>query len=172
MPIYFYSPLQTHVIRKRMTDLNPTIGFVFSSKSLRVTESSTSNPSTSTTTTTANTETDPTSQTIPETEEEKETLKMGILAEIISASYQNNENEILDFSSLVENAGGIILKIKGRDRFRILNVSKDITGCYIGKVRILPEYVLDTNPLLKSTSRKNTSHFYESYLFKGNIFLS
>jgi hypothetical protein len=36
MPIYFYSPLQTQVIRKRMTDLNPTIGFVLSSKSLKV----------------------------------------------------------------------------------------------------------------------------------------
>jgi hypothetical protein len=36
MPIYFYSPLQTMVIRKRMTDRNPTVGFVLSSKSLKV----------------------------------------------------------------------------------------------------------------------------------------
>jgi hypothetical protein len=36
MPIYFYSPLQTQVIRKRMTDLNPTVGFVLTEKSLKV----------------------------------------------------------------------------------------------------------------------------------------
>ena len=160
MPIYFYSPLQTQIIRKRMNDMNPTIGFVFSSKALKVTHSNQNNVLSQ-----SNLE-----QSSPQAEmidEDKEDLKIGILAEIISASHQNDENEIGDFSSMVDSAGGVILKVKGRDRFRILNVSKDITGCFIGTVRILPEYVLDTNPLMTSAPRNNTSSLLESYLYKN-----
>ncbi len=161
MPVYFYSPIQTRVIRKRVADKNPTIGFVLSSKALRIsaagqqqqqqTHSSNEEEEQDTQNSTAN--------------EDSESLKLGILAEIISASYQNNENEIIDFSTLVENAGGIIVKIKGRERFKILNIHKDITGCFIGRVKILPEYVLEQNPLLYTTrSTRNITHFYESYL--------
>lgn len=88
MPIYFYAPTHIQVVRKRMSEQNPTIGFVLSPKSLRETNE----------TNRLNDANDP---------------KLGILAEIMSVSRHNEENEIFDFSSLIEGTGGIILKIKG-----------------------------------------------------------
>jgi cereblon len=143
MPIYFYAPNHIQVVRKRMREQNPTIGIVLSPKSLRdttnVTEAATAN---------ATTIDDP---------------KLGILAEILSVSYHNEDVEIVDFSSLIEGSGGIILKIKGRERFHINSIRKDLTGCYIANVRILPEYTLETNPLVKSAIA-HTSFRYETYL--------
>lgn len=124
MPIYFYSSIQIQVIRRRLGENKPTIGFTLCPMSLRIL-------------------TDQNSDTeIFESDESKEDARMGILAEILSASYQNENNEITDFSSLIESAGGLILKVKGKERFRILSIRKDITGSVIGTVKILPEYCL------------------------------
>lgn len=146
MPIYFYSPIQIQVIRKRLNEKNPTIGFSYCPKLIRQ-----SRPSQ-----------DPINfNTFPEES------RLGIVAEIISASYHNENNELADFSSLIESAGGLILKVKGKDRFEIINIKKDITGIAIGTVKILPEYVLSTNPLNRH-SPKNIEYIFDSFLHKSD----
>lgn len=162
MPIYFYSPMQTQVIRKRMNDQNPTVGFVFSIKSLKLSENSENRSSAD--------PLDPLDQH----------LRLGIIGEILSTTYEasagrnsdedEDEENPTDFSALVESTGGIIVKIKGGDRFHIISVAKDITGCYLGTVRILPECVLDRNPLtqspsvrVSSSSNNNRLAVYDAY---------
>lgn len=97
---------------------------------------------------------------------EQEDSKLGIIAEIISVSNQNEDRQILDFGrSILDSGTGIIMKIKGRERFRIVNLRRDITGCFVATVRILPEFVLDENPLCKQAMR-NTMHHFDSFLHK------
>ncbi|RNA36227.1 cereblon isoform X1 [Brachionus plicatilis] len=143
MPIYFYSPIQIQVIRKRLDEKNPTIGFCYNPKLLKLNRRSQEPVDFS---------------TLPEES------KLGIVAEIISASYHNENSEIADFSSLIESAGGVVLKVKGNERFEI----KDITGIAIGTVKILPEYVLSTNPLNRH-SPKNLNFIFDSFLHKSDL---
>ncbi|CAF0850694.1 unnamed protein product [Brachionus calyciflorus] len=143
MPIYFYNPIQIQVIRRRLNENNPTIGFPYNPKIIRQNRLETN------------------------LSELSEDLKLGILAEVISASYHNENNEITDFSSLIESAGGLILKVKGRERFQILKLNKDITGTVTGTVKILPEYVLDQNPLSRKC-HKNLNHIYDCYFHKNS----
>lgn len=77
----------------------------------------------------------------------------------------NLEESALPINPLIENGTGIILKIKGRERFRIERLRRDVTGCFVATVRILPEYVLDNNPLLKQAMH-NTQHHLAAFLRK------
>jgi cereblon len=131
MPVYFYSPLQIQIIRKRMTQANPTIGFVLNSSFFRLSEESLTNPLVS------------------------DSLKLGIVAEIMSASYDTPENP----QSMLTGVDGLIIKVKGRDRFRVLSTRRDITGCVIAKVRILPEYVMSSNPLMQCKNELDVSRY-------------
>lgn len=57
---------------------------------------------------------------------------------------------------------GLLLKVRGRERFRILKIRRDITGCAIADIKIMPEYVLQSNPLKKSAPR-NTEFVFDNY---------
>jgi hypothetical protein len=87
---------------------------------------------------------------------------MGILAEIISVSRDISDDQQTDSDSLLGSGMGMVIKVKGRERFEILDVKKDITGCVIANVKILPDYVLNINPLTLN-SLKNTEYFYDYY---------
>lgn len=147
MPIYFYSTIQIQVIRKRLNEKNPTFGFSYNPKLIRSNR--------------RNQETVDLN-TLPEES------KLGIVAEIISASYHNQNNELADFSSMIESVGGLILKVKGKERFEIVNIQKDITGMAVGTVKILPEYVLSTNPL-NHHSPKALNFIFDSFLHKSDL---
>ena len=147
MPIYFYTPVQIQVIRKRLEEKNPTFGFSYNPKLVR---SSRRNQ-----------------ETIDFNSLPKDS-KLGIVAEIISASYHNQNNELADFSSMIESVGGLILKVKGKERFEIVNIQTDITGIAVGTVKILPEYVLSTNPL-SHHSPKALNFIFDSFLHKSDL---
>ena len=66
---------------------------------------------------------------------------------------------------MMHGTDGLVIKVKGRERFQILDVRREITGCMIAKIKILPDFILRNNPLLFKC-QKNTSFFYESYLHK------
>ncbi len=87
----------------------------------------------------------------------------GILAEIISA---RDESSNEDTSSMMHGTDGLVIKVKGRERFRILDVRREITGCMIATVKILPDIVLKKNPLNNFCAR-NTEYLYHSYLHKN-----
>jgi hypothetical protein len=98
-----------------------------------------------------------------------ETIKLdkenlGILAEIISVSRDISDEQQPDqLESLLGSGMGMVIKVKGRERFEILEVKKDITGCVIANVKILPDYVLNINPIRLNTLN-NTDYFYDYYL--------
>ena len=140
MPLYFYSPLQVNMIKKRMREKEPTIGFSLTSTFFRnLTENE--------------------SQTFLN---ENEEMRLGILAQIVSCRDENTND---DGSGLGLN-NGLILKVKGTQRFRILKVRKDITGIVLADVKILPDIVWDVNPLMKQCP-KNSKVFYERYFNCG-----
>lgn len=87
---------------------------------------------------------------------------LGILAEIISVSRDISEDQQTDSDSLLGSGMGMVIKVKGRERFEIIDVKKDITGCVIANVKILPDYVFNINPL-KLNSLNNTQYFYDLY---------
>ena len=79
---------------------------------------------------------------------------IGTLAEVISSKNEENDEN--------STGMGLLLKVKGRERFKILKIRRDITGCAIADIKIMPEYVLTANPLKKSAPR-NTEFFYDKY---------
>ena len=164
MPIFFYSPIHIQVIRKRMRDLNPTVGFVLSPKSLR--NSATTTTDTAPTTTTGNDENSGNNDASSSSNDDQEDPKLGIIAEIISVSQNDDSQPMNDFGSLIESGIGIILKIKGRERFKIIRLRKDITGCFVATARILPEFVFNENPLYKH-AQNHTTYNFDAFLHKS-----
>jgi cereblon len=79
-------------------------------------------------------------------------LKFGILSEILSISFQDpgNQQQSNNANSILDLIGGVILKVKGRDRFEILKLRKEVNNTYIANVKILPELRFNVNPLFKS----------------------
>ncbi len=59
---------------------------------------------------------------------------------------------------------GLVIKVRGRERFKIIDVRREITGCLIANVKILPDIVVK-NPLY-ITKKKNSKLFLDSYLCK------
>jgi len=139
MPLYFYSSIQTNLIKKRMKDQDPTIGFALTQNFYKKLMENANNPDL----------------------ESDETVRLGILAEIIEAKDESTGE------SVMHGYEGLLIKVRGRERFKIMNVRREITGCLIANVKILPDIVLKTNPLLKNTP-KNGKHFLESYLCKND----
>ena len=134
MPMHFYSPLQIQVIRKTMQNSDHLIGILLSADDLKVL-----------------------SESLNKKKDKflEENSIMGVLAEIISISSETEDNT----NSLMYGGEGIIIKVKGRDRFRITEVRREITGCIIASVRILPEHVLNTSPLIHNSTRYNEFYF-------------
>ena len=87
----------------------------------------------------------------------------GIIAEIISACDESS-NE--DTTSMMHGTDGLVVKVKGRERFEILKFRREITGCLIARVRILPDIILANNPLSQNYL-KNASYYMKSYLNKN-----
>lgn len=143
MPLFFYAPLQVQLIKKRMKDKDPTIGFALTSKFFKQL---------------LRQEHQPNLETINDSEQ----TKLGILAEIMSV---RDESSNTDTTSMMHGTEGLVIKVKGRERFQILNVRREITGCFIATVKILPDIVLKSNPLMHRCP-KNTNYLYDSYLFK------
>lgn len=79
----------------------------------------------------------------------------GTLAEIISSKNEDNDP--------TSPLPGLLLKVKGRERFKIVKLNRDITGCAIADVRIMPEFVLFTNPL-KINTHRNTRYLLDEFL--------
>lgn len=57
---------------------------------------------------------------------------------------------------------GLVIKVRGRERFKIMDVRREITGCLIANVKILPDIVIN-NPLSFCMKKKN-SQIMNSYL--------
>lgn len=146
MPLFFYAPLQIAMIKKRMKDKDPTIGFALTSKFFKqlIQQQTNTDP--------ANSRFDSGNDT-----------KLGILAEIISA---RDESSNEDTSSMMHGTDGLVIKVKGRERFQILDVRREITGCIIASVKILPDIILRNNPLTRGCA-KNTKYLCESYLHRN-----
>ncbi len=66
---------------------------------------------------------------------------------------------------MMHGTDGLVIKVRGRERFTILRVRREITGCMIATVKILPDIVLRNNPLVKNCL-KNGAQFLESYLHR------
>ena len=88
------------------------------------------------------------------------------MAEIISCK---DESSSEDPNSMMHGTGGLVLKVKGRERFRILNVRKEITGCVIATVirdhmfcfkhiLIIDLYLKGKNSSRFCIEKKSTSH--------------
>ena len=60
---------------------------------------------------------------------------------------------------------GLVIKVRGRERFKIIDIRREITGCLIANVKILPDVVI-RNPL---KSVKNSSFYIDSYLHKKDL---
>jgi len=84
------------------------------------------------------------------------------LAEIISA---RDESTNEDVTSMMHGTDGLVIKVRGRERFRILRVRREITGCLIASVKILPDIILTKNPLIQNCL-KSSKHILESYLHR------
>lgn len=141
MPLYFHSPLQTNLIKKRMREQDPTIGFALTSNFYKKLMENTNNP------------------------DLDETTRLGILAEIMEARDESSQSE--NSQSMMQGYDGLVIKVRGRERFRIMSVRREITGNLIANVKILPDIVMNKNPLL-ITKQKNSNFFLESYLCKND----
>ncbi len=137
MPIHFYAPLQIQVIRKTMENSDHLIGILLKADDLRVISENS----------------DKKSKSFLESNQ-----ILGVLAEIISISSDEHENPISMYGG-----DGIIIKVKGRERFSLKEFRKEITGCVVGSVKILPDHVLSMNPLVFNSSKANRFR-YSGYL--------
>ena len=144
MPLFFNSSVQTNLIKKRMKEQDPTIGFALTSNFYKKLMENAYNPDL----------------------DSDETARLGILAEIIE-SREESSLEVNENNSMMHGHEGLVIKVKGRERFKIKSVRREITGNLIANVVILPDLVLNKNPLL-STKRKNSNFFLESYLCKND----
>jgi cereblon len=152
MPVYFYSPLQVQMIRKRMREADPTVGFALSSKSIKyLLKKNKRNENNENPDGERDQEASGSSSTPQHVKLDDDEMRIGVLAEIIS--------------SRADTRDGLVLMVRGRERFRILKLHQDITGCVIADVQILPDYILNANPLLKRATPL-ISQFYGNYLHK------
>ena len=133
MPIHFYAPLQISVIRKTMENADHLIGILLRADDLKLISESSGGKK---------------SKSLIENQE-----IFGVLAEIISISEENDTNSP---TPPIYGGNGIIIKVKGRERFILREFRKEITGCVIANVRILPEHVFSINPLLFNSSKINS----------------
>jgi cereblon len=83
---------------------------------------------------------------------------IGTLAEIVSSKNEENDEN--------STGMGLLLKVRGRERFRILKIRRDITGCAIADIKIMPEYALASNPL-KQLAPRNTEFILDKYLLNN-----
>lgn len=132
MPMYFYSPVHIQIIRRRMNEGNPIVGFALNPNIFLAVNSNESQPN-----------------EFQQVLDRSDDLKFGILAEILSISFQDSNNQQQLSNSLLDLIGGIILKVKGRDRFEIQTLTKEVNSTYIANVKILPELRFKLNPLFK-----------------------
>jgi Lon protease-like protein len=74
---------------------------------------------------------------------------------------------------MIIGSNGLTVKVRGRERFRIIKTSRDTAGCLTADVKLLPDIILDKNPLLNENCPPHMTCYIKSYLkMKSNKFLN